>query len=304
MLALSVRVFGVDPARRSMFCAAASNPEYEALVQCFLSGGNPSSNPSSRAIACVWPEGNWLVIPQSAQEGLLRLLHASHSGMVKTYQHACQQYYWPDMKNAISQVIRSDGGHQFQGTFTEFCPERNILHELSSPYNPRSNGLAEAAVKAVKFLLGKCNDAGENFPAALLKHRNTAREDGFSPAESLWGRQQRTLLPGLPGHKFDRDEFKTVRSASRQYKRNVNDRSAHDLSILRVGTKVLMQHQVSNAWYANGTISGVLESGHSYDVVSEAMDKVPISTKSYFEGDITIGHSPFISTAERTRIIC
>eukprot|EP00094_Tigriopus_californicus_P013510 TCALIF_13068-PA protein Name:"Similar to TY3B-I Transposon Ty3-I Gag-Pol polyprotein (Saccharomyces cerevisiae (strain ATCC 204508 / S288c))" AED:0.44 eAED:0.44 QI:0/0/0/0.75/1/1/4/0/326 len=104
VFALSVRVLGADRDIRSIVHAASSDPEYEALVQCFLSGGDPATNPSSRAYACVWPEGTCLVIPQSAQAGLLRLLHASHCGMVKTYPRARQLYYWPDMKNAISQL--------------------------------------------------------------------------------------------------------------------------------------------------------------------------------------------------------
>ncbi len=46
-------------------------------------------------------------------------------------------------------TIRSDGGPQFLGPFMAWCEHNNILHELSSPSNPRGNGLAEAAVKNV-----------------------------------------------------------------------------------------------------------------------------------------------------------
>ena len=47
-------------------------------------------------------------------------------------------------------LIRSDGGPQFRGEFSSFCEKYNIKHELSAPYNPRSNGLVESAVKIVK----------------------------------------------------------------------------------------------------------------------------------------------------------
>ena len=43
--------------------------------------------------------------------------------------------------------IRTDGGPQFQRDFKAYCDKQYIHHELSSPYNPESNGLAEAAVK-------------------------------------------------------------------------------------------------------------------------------------------------------------
>ena len=51
--------------------------------------------------------------------------------------------------------IRSDGGPQFRTEFKNWCDERQIIHELSSPYNPESNGHAEVAVREMKHLLAK-----------------------------------------------------------------------------------------------------------------------------------------------------
>ena len=56
------------------------------------------------------------------------------------------EYGWPTS-------IRSDGGLQFRTEFSTFCQNNGIRHELSSPYNPESNGLAEAAVKNIKTLI-------------------------------------------------------------------------------------------------------------------------------------------------------
>ena len=52
-------------------------------------------------------------------------------------------------------VIRSDGGPQFRTEFEQYCRSNGITKELSSPYNPQSNGLAESAVKQVKYLMKK-----------------------------------------------------------------------------------------------------------------------------------------------------
>ena len=82
------------------------------------------------------------------------------------------------------QSIRSDGGPQFRGEFAKFCVDNGILHELSAPYNPRSNGLAELGVKIVKSILIKC--LGER--KALYKWRNARRQHGFSPAQLMFGR--------------------------------------------------------------------------------------------------------------------
>ena len=58
------------------------------------------------------------------------------------------------------QSIWSDGGPQFCGEFVKFCVENGITHELSAPYNPRSNGLAESGVKIVTSILIKCLGEG------------------------------------------------------------------------------------------------------------------------------------------------
>ena len=96
--------------------------------------------------------------------------------------------------------LRSDGGPQFRGPFDAYCEDMGIKHELSSAYNPESNGLAESAVKAVKNLLDKCMDEKEDQDLALLAFRNTPREDGATPACLFYHRQQRTLLPASQGH--------------------------------------------------------------------------------------------------------
>ena len=82
---------------------------------------------------------------------------------------------------------RTDGGPQFRKPFDDYCLERGITHETSSPYNPPSNGHAEAAVKAAKYLLLKSKPA--EFPAALAAWRNTARDNKPSPNELMFCRK-------------------------------------------------------------------------------------------------------------------
>ena len=96
-------------------------------------------------------------------------------------------------------LIKSDGGPQFRGPFREFWAKYNIIHEISSPYHPASNGLAEAAVKSMKRLLEKLDGRvdSDEFKLALLAWRTTPRTDGFAPAFGFYGRHLRTLLPDV-----------------------------------------------------------------------------------------------------------
>ena len=58
--------------------------------------------------------------------------------------------FWFNMSS-----IHSDGGPQFRGDFIQFYEKHGIQHELSAPYNPKSNGFAKAGVKSVKNILRK-----------------------------------------------------------------------------------------------------------------------------------------------------
>ena len=69
--------------------------------------------------------------------------------------------------------ICSDGGPQFRGDFSRFCD--SIRHKLLAPYNPKSNGHAEAGVKSVKNILRKCVSSGADPDLMLYEWRNVPR---------------------------------------------------------------------------------------------------------------------------------
>ncbi len=96
----------------------------------------------------------------------------------------------------LPKSICSDGGPQFRGeAFKTYCKDNGILHETSSP---KSNGLAEAAVKNVKKLFIKCINEETDFQAALAEFHNCPRADGSSPAHIVFRRGTRGRLPSLP----------------------------------------------------------------------------------------------------------
>jgi len=74
-----------------------------------------------------------------------------------------------------------------------------ILHVTSSPRHHNENGKAEAAVKSAKSMLKPTASQHQDEYLALSELRNTPRQDvRKSPAEIMFGRVTRSLLPTLP----------------------------------------------------------------------------------------------------------
>ena len=147
-------------------------------------------------------------------------------------------------------LLRSDGGPQFRTRFGEFCLERGIEWELSSPYNSQSNGLAESAVKAMKRLVIAVEPS--NLPSAIQEWRNTPRSsDGISPSMAFFGRRTRGLLPCLPQPTLDFPSRSPL-----------VDQSGQDLFPLAVDAPVWIQLRPGGTW-KKGTVRAQ-KSGRTY----------------------------------------
>ena len=82
-------------------------------------------------------------------------LHKLDTSRVTTHLDSWfNEFGWPTH-------IRANGGPQFRTEFKDFCLSHGITHELSSPYNPESNGLAETAVKNLKSIVIRCTEKGK-----------------------------------------------------------------------------------------------------------------------------------------------
>jgi hypothetical protein len=87
-------------------------------------------------------------------------------------------------------------GHSSRNSSRSSATSKKIVHELSSVRNPQSNGLAEAGVKRIKYLMEKCRTK-EEFEAGLFAFRNAPMADGRpAPAVAFHGRELRD--PDLP----------------------------------------------------------------------------------------------------------
>ena len=181
----------------------------------------------------------------------------------RTLQKWFQVFGYPE-------AIRSDGAGQFRAQFNELCRNKSIRHELSSAYNPQSNGLAESAVKNMKRLVKKCAAGKEDFEEALLCWRNMPKASCPSPFQLMFGRRARTTLPTLPAAMCPFTD--AARERMQQEKDTMSESLSHrndgstKLPPLQVGQAVLIQDPGTGEWRTRGVIGEIRDSGRSYFV--------------------------------------
>ena len=90
----------------------------------------------------------------------------------------------------------TDNGLQFSSRdFSTFPKKWCFTHTPVSPYNSKSNGKVESAVKMAKNIFRKAREDKADPYLAMLDHRNTTAKGLLSPAQKLMPRRTKTLLP-------------------------------------------------------------------------------------------------------------
>ena len=126
-------------------------------------------------------------------------------------------------------------------------------------------------MKNVKHLLQKCSITRESAGKALYSWRNVPRNDGYSPAQLLFGRKQKTSLPVLEKkyEMYDISEAKQAKDKSFTKSANYYDQNKIDLTQFSVGQKVVIQHPKTGKWDQSGVIVGMRPDQLSYSVKCE-----------------------------------
>lgn len=188
------------------------------------------------------------------------------------------QYWFVEM--GIPVKLTTDGGPQFSSAeFQRFCQDWNVNHDISSPHHPEGNGHAEAAVKVVKNLLAKCTENGTLNKTALLRglleYYNTPRECGLSPAQMVFGRSIRSIVP-VPTAQYKK-EWNEIRRAYdkkadriRELAQEKYNERAHSLSELQEGDVVRIQNHVTKRWDKIGQIVRAVPNRRNYWIRQES----------------------------------
>jgi transposase InsO family protein len=107
-----------DPLLDELRAAAASDPEYAALMTAVATGFSVPRHHTAQHIRqywSVWEElsvddglvlfGRRIIIPRSARKDVLLKLHAAHQGIVRMKRRARQTVFWPGITNKITLAV-------------------------------------------------------------------------------------------------------------------------------------------------------------------------------------------------------
>jgi len=184
-------------------------------------------------------------------------------------EHTIQAHKSMFSRNGIPETVVSDNGTNFvSAKFVEFSKKWGITHVTSSPYYPKSNGLAERYVGIVKTLLKKSKDSNTDPYLALLNYRDTAVMDGKSPAQLLNGRKLRTRLPTTQAELKPRkqSDINQARKNSLQNQARFYDRSATPLRKLQPSEPVVIWCDNKKIWNPAIVTSESAQQPRSYNL--------------------------------------
>ncbi|XP_055371850.1 uncharacterized protein LOC129605879 [Condylostylus longicornis] len=157
-------------------------------------------------------------------------------------------------RHGILQIFISDNGPPYNSKeFKQFCRDWNIEHKTSSPYLPRSNGLAERSIQTIKKLLTKCEETKNDPYVALLHYRTTQTNGMPSPAQLLMSRSLTTKIPAITRN-FEPKIINTYEYKKRLQKQNQNsskyyNRVSRNLKPVKPGEKVMFKKNPTSVWF-------------------------------------------------------
>ena len=122
---------------------------------------------------------------------IFRLRDTKSSSVIATMKHIFSIH-------GIPKILFSDNGPQYASReFRNFSLSWDFEHNTSSPEFPQSNGLVEREIQTVKRVIRKAEESNEDHYLALLNLNAIPLKDGRSPAEKMFNRRIRTVLPSM-----------------------------------------------------------------------------------------------------------
>jgi hypothetical protein len=250
----------------------------DLISKCDICQEHQSSNPKEPMIESPLPSRPW----ETVATDLFHWEQKDYLLVVDYYSHYVEVAKLDDTKSrtvvnhtksifarhGIPSVVRSDNGPQYTAQeYKQFSKEWLFEHQTSSPYYPKSNGLAEKAVQTVKRLLTKAKADGKDPYLSLLEYRNTPIDDVGSPSQLLMSRRLQSILPTTTSQlqpQIVNPKVVEVKLRKKQeHQKRYYDIGSRALPPLKEGERIRVQ--VCDRW-KEATVDAKLSSPRSYKV--------------------------------------
>lgn len=172
----------------------------------------------------------------------------------------------------IPKVLYSDSGSQYKShEFKRFSEKWGFKHVITTPKHHQSNGLAERHIQTLKRILIKIIQDGKDKEMALLQLRNMPIDkSGITPAELMFGRKVRNLIPDVNKNKINPNKFNEVLKERQNKQKRYYDKVSKSLKDFNVGDKVKIHEEgKNNAPHKSGIIIEKHCNPRSYNIKTE-----------------------------------
>lgn len=276
--------FGIDKckmrAREVMFWPGMCSQITDLVNNCFTCKQFQNANCKEPMLSHAVPNLPW----EHVGSDLFEYKNANYVLVVDYYSNYIEVCKLPDTKavtviaylksifsrHGIPKILTNNNGPQYTSQeFENFLKEWGIKGNRTSPYHPRSNGLAEKSVGTVKQMLRKCDQSGEDPYLAMLNLRNTPRNGIPSPAEMLMSRKLNCRLPmstKMLKPKCVRLEVQQKLVQGKEKSKHYYDKHSKPLSNLNHGQNVMFKRNPKDKAWTYGKLKSKDKEPRSYIV--------------------------------------
>ena len=230
-----------------------------------------AKNPAKKTGTWTWSNGPWkrlhidfagpfmgkmfLVVVDAYSKYLdvVPMDHATSATTIKALRHIFSIFGLPEH-------IVTDNGSQFSSQeFKNWLTQNGIIHTLTAPGHPATNGLAERYVGLFKSKMKEFGQTGESIQERidrfLLAYRTTPTSIGRSPSELLTNRQPRI-------------RYNALRASTTKQQVRVFEDSSKETPSYQVGDAVFALNFGRGPRWSAGTVLHI-NSPFSYDIQVE-----------------------------------
>lgn len=174
-------------------------------------------------------------------------------------------------RHGVPEAVYTDSGSQFTSReFKIFSQEWNFIHKIVSPKHHIGNGLAERYIQTVKRMLKKMIEERKDINLGLLIYRNTpVSNDGKTPAELLYNRKVKNVIPNCRVYVEQKDDFRNELVRRQEIQKNYFDKHSKQLPVLEKGEVVKIQNENNQKPHKSGIVIDRDENPRAYQIKEE-----------------------------------